>query len=252
MKGLRIAVRELSVQARFLQFMEEFGAADNVIVILEGDQQRIRDLAPAVAAEIGAQRSWVKSVFYRVDLELFKKHALYYVPLDQLQRLEDFLPQIERLVLSGDGPHDLAGFLEIVRRGFGESADSVLQGITITGGYAKNGGGIYIDHSGPTVANCTFAGNRGRRGGGMYNAYADGRVVRCTFTGNTAENGGGGIGIVLDSEMSVVNCTFTGNTADVGGGIFIFSRYLTVVNCTFTGNSALAGGAIQSFGNLNK
>lgn len=41
----------------------------------------------------------------------------------------------------------------------GCDVNTVLEGFTITGGSASDGGGMYCNSSSPTVANCTFMGN---------------------------------------------------------------------------------------------
>src|SRR5438552_2786308 len=72
-----------------------------------------------------------------------------------------------------------------------------------------NGGGMYNDHSSPTVTNCMFTGNSGYSGGGMYNDHSSPTVTNCTFSGNSGDGGG-----MLNASGSptVINCTFSGNS----------------------------------------
>ncbi|UCF43350.1 MAG: right-handed parallel beta-helix repeat-containing protein [Planctomycetota bacterium] len=128
-----------------------------------------------------------------------------------------------------------------------EGPDTILEGFTITGGDAYNGGGMYNYYSSPTVTNCTFSENSASNvGGGMLNYYSSPTVTNCTFTGNTAVSNGGGMRNDNNSP-TVTNCTFTGNTADYGGGMFNNDSSPTVTNCTFTGNWAVAAGGMANW-----
>ncbi len=124
----------------------------------------------------------------------------------------------------------------------GEGPDSVLEGFTITGGNAYDGGGMTNFRSSPTVTNCTFSGNSAGVGGGMYNIESNPSVTDCTFSGNTASLVGGGM-YNDTSSPTVTNCTFSGNTATSGGAMWNMSG-LTVTNCTFGGNTATGGGGM--------
>jgi len=144
-------------------------------------------------------------------------------------------------------------------RGFtfhsGESADSVLAGLTITSGYGPQeelwpggwysvGGGVFCTGSGPTLENCTFSANSANGfGGGMYNEFSSPTVTNCTFSGNAADYSGGG----MDNDEgspTVTNCTFKGNAADCGGGMFNEGSRPAVTNCRFSANSADSGGGM--------
>jgi len=121
------------------------------------------------------------------------------------------------------------------RRGFhfhsGEDACSVVQGFTITSGYAGYGGGIYNDGSSPTIAGCVFVGNTaGTFGGGISNTVSSPTVVNCIFSGNSASYSGG-----MDnwySSPTVRNCVFAGNNADnFGGAIGNCEAFPTIIDC---------------------
>ncbi|MHC4573536.1 MAG: S8 family serine peptidase, partial [Planctomycetota bacterium] len=100
-----------------------------------------------------------------------------------------------------------------------EDANSVLNGITITGGYAAYGGAIYCDNSSPTVLNCALVDNSAAYGGGMRNSNSSATVVNCIFVGNSAVNWGGGMtNRDCTSSLTVINCTFTNNLASWGAG----------------------------------
>jgi parallel beta-helix repeat protein len=154
----------------------------------------------------------------------------------------------------------------------GETATSILDGFTITNGYAIRGGGIYMYGSSPTVTNCTITGNHftvvGYRmdglGGGIYMSNSSPTITNCTITGNyiTATDYGisvcgGGIYIVDSSSPTITKCTITGNHATntilgksyagMGGGIYCNSSSLSITNCTIINNKANGfGGGINS------
>jgi predicted outer membrane repeat protein len=74
---------------------------------------------------------------------------------------------------------------------------AILDGFTITGGYADR-------RIGPGI------------GGGMVNIQSSPTVANCVFQGNAADSGGGAI-YSEDSSLVLTNCSFVGNTAGVGG-----------------------------------
>lgn len=134
--------------------------------------------------------------------------------------------------------------------------NTILDGFTIYGGNADGedidvfGGGMFNEHSSPTVVRCRFLGNSaGSQGGGMFNNGESPTVINCMFLGNSAEQAGGGI-LNKYSESTVVNCVFSGNSAVLGsgGGIYNTGLYPTVVNCTFSNNAAHSGGVMYNYG----
>lgn len=119
----------------------------------------------------------------------------------------------------------------------GETADTVLEGFTITGGSAQYGGGMYNHGSSPTVTDCTFSGNWAIDGGGMGNqGSSTTTVTNCMFSDNYGELGGG----IDGGGLTVTNCIFSGNYALYGGGGILGAG--TVTNCAFSDNYAGWGG----------
>jgi len=134
-----------------------------------------------------------------------------------------------------------------------EGANTILEGFTIMGGNANgtvspysDGGGMFNDHSSPTVKNCIFTGNAAKYGGGIYDLNSSPIVVNCNFNGNTANTDGGGM-FNNNSNPTVTDCTFSGNTANNGGGMYDLNSSPTVTNCVFTGNTAnIYGGGMRN------
>ena len=161
--------------------------------------------------------------------------------------------------------------------GSGEGADTIISGLTITGGNpelgggmsntngssptvinctftdnhavggAARGGGMYNDASNPTVTNCTFSSNEADYlGGGMYNDNSNPTVTDCTFSGNDGSPGGGGMYNTNGSSPTVTDCTFSGNDATGGGGMNNVDSSPTVTGCTFSENTATSGGGMNN------
>jgi LPXTG-site transpeptidase (sortase) family protein len=125
---------------------------------------------------------------------------------------------------------------------------AVLDGFTITAGYAASGGGMYIDYSNPTLTNLTFSGNWAWKGGGLYLESTNETtptLTNLTFQKNRADSGGGIY--LLSGNLILTNSTFSGNqAASMGGGIFLNGSSATLTNLTFSGNQAASGGGIAT------
>ncbi|MEW5985553.1 MAG: choice-of-anchor Q domain-containing protein [Chloroflexota bacterium] len=131
-----------------------------------------------------------------------------------------------------------------------------LSGVTVRGGQAEFGGGIYNEGV-LTVIYSTVTANHTTGmyggGGGIYQEGATAAlfVEDSLITGNTSEGYGGGIyGYrgVGDSHISVQNSTISDNSARTGGGIYNWQNVgLTVSDSTISGNSATEnGGGVSS------
>ncbi len=154
----------------------------------------------------------------------------------------------------------------------GETAASIVDGFTITGGSEEYGGGVYCRFSSPTLRNCLISGNEAsisgggvfcfydgsptivnctmseNTGGGLYCWRSNSTVVDCRISGNTAKWGGGVVCGGIGNTM-LDRCIISGNKAtDSGGGVRCLRAYgLTIANCAITGNAAPTGGGIQSW-----
>lgn len=144
-------------------------------------------------------------------------------------------------IIDGNGLADC-----VVTCASGEGPNTILTGLTITGGSSISGGGMYNFNSSPTVTKCIFKSNTASYGGGMFNNLSKPTVTNCTFENNASLIGGGMYNV--DSNSTVTNCTFIDNTCtDSGGGIYNNFSNLTLTNCSFHGNSAVHyGGGIYN------
>ena len=140
-------------------------------------------------------------------------------------------------------------------RGFyfhnGEGTDSIVEGLTITNGYAnadspdaQHGGGICCDNSSPTFTSCVIRGNsaygtyHGGAGGGVFCHGGNPSFTNCTINGN-ATLSGGGLYCYEDSFPVLTNCTISDNTARSGGGIYCYWDSIpALISCTISENTA--------------
>jgi len=115
-------------------------------------------------------------------------------------------------VKSTEGPEktiiDAEGAGVVVTCDDGESADTVLNGFTITGG---NNGGMTNIASSPTVAACIFQNNSAETGAGMYNDDSSPTLTSCVFENNAANSSGGGMFNSGTSEPSIEESVFCEN-----------------------------------------
>jgi len=108
-------------------------------------------------------------------------------------------------------------------------ATAVLDGFTIRGGNANDGG----------YPNDT--------GGGIYNSDSSPTIINCTVTGNHSITAGGGISAENGSSVAMINCLVINNINDsYGGGIYVLLSSPILSNCTIYGNSSFYGGGIYA------
>ncbi len=149
----------------------------------------------------------------------------------------------------------------------GESADSILEGFTLTGGGGKlieGGGGILCKDWGtsPTVINCVITGNHATEGGGVSCYQTEGishsrevspTFISCAITRNLSRLRGGGVACTFNTSPTFRDCTIAENFSlwNGGGGIsFEYGSAPSLVGCTIKGNTASnrEGGAARGGG----
>jgi len=137
---------------------------------------------------------------------------------------------------------------------------SVVDGFTIkngcvwSGATGSYGGGIFINHSAPTIRRCILENNKARYGGGGIAlegsdpalAYFP-LIESCTIRNNaTLQNVSGGGGIYTGTHMDalVKNTVISGNSsARQGGGIFWgLGSDTRMISCVVENNTAAEGG----------
>jgi predicted outer membrane repeat protein len=102
-----------------------------------------------------------------------------------------------------------------------EGLDSVVGGLTITGGYHGWSGGIYCPLGDPTIRDCRFIGNTGSEGAGLC-VKGPAEIIGCWFESNTSTSHGGGASAcsMYGYIATFRECTFVNNTAGQYGGAF--------------------------------
>ena len=105
-------------QARFLEFLQEFGAADDLVVVLEGEPEVLKANAPRFAREISREKKLVKNVFYRIGLERMLARAPLYAPREALREGVDALIREQALVRSISQVGNLPRLLDLIEKNF--------------------------------------------------------------------------------------------------------------------------------------
>ena len=98
-----------------------------------------------------------------------------------------------------------------------EGGSLALEGVTITGGRADRGGGIWNEGGRLSLTDVILRNNSARAlGGGLFNSGAA-TLTDVSVVGDSARVGGG---IANYGTMSLTDVTKRGNTARVGSGLF--------------------------------
>ncbi|MBN1826819.1 MAG: right-handed parallel beta-helix repeat-containing protein [Candidatus Eisenbacteria bacterium] len=143
----------------------------------------------------------------------------------------------------------------------GVDTTTVIEGITLTEGYARDlegasGGGMLILQCSPRVSRCRFISNRAISeaigtgyGGGVYGYRSNSVLTDCEFVGNIALDtlihqgtGGGAFFEGNDYSPRLEGCSFLTNQADLGGGLYLSCEGAVVEECVFEGNVCSGGG----------
>ncbi len=131
-------------------------------------------------------------------------------------------------------------------------ANTLISGLTITGGIADGGlnygGGAHFEDSALRIEHCRFTDNYSEyKGGGITFSGCPATVSHCLFDENAGDNGGGGGGIqARESELTISDCRFENNTGTDGAGIMISHCDPIIERCIFLNNDAqFWGGAVM-------
>lgn len=170
----------------------------------------------------------------------------------------------DTVVRMKDRKYSVIGFL------FGENEESILDGFTLTGGsgramyydsdnslcsYNLGGGGIFIQHSSPTIRNCIISGNYCRNergiGAGILTTGASPTITNCIITKNATALttpsgfgpsglGGGFASSGSNSRPVYANCMIINNEAPGQGwgaaGYVRWESEVTMNNCLIADN----------------
>ena len=116
----------------------------------------------------------------------------------------------------------------------------IMDGGTISGCKADEGGGLYADNSTVTINNGTISGCTANAGGGLYATNGstininNGTISRCKARMGT----GGGLYATNQSTININRGTISGCEAGAGGGLFADNSTITINNGTISGCEA--------------
>ncbi|MFQ6101733.1 MAG: right-handed parallel beta-helix repeat-containing protein [Anaerolineae bacterium] len=125
-----------------------------------------------------------------------------------------------------------------------------LEGLRLTDGAAKGGGGIYTYKARPVVSDCHVYSNTvtNAPGGGIYLGDSDGAVLRDNRVYSNTAVYGGGIALVYSDDAVLMGNRVYSNTADLasGGGICLQVSH----GVTLTGNAVFSNTAVEHGGGV--
>jgi hypothetical protein len=139
---------------------------------------------------------------------------------------------VELTKLGGGGLDPVVSFIH------GEGRAAQLVGLTLYGGHANDGGGVFCSESSPTLRRLHIRDcEADYAGGGIFAEGGDPLVSECVIQNNSGGLwGGGGIGCEF-SAMEIYGCTITANFGyESGGGIMVQDSAPVIVGNQIFGN----------------
>jgi hypothetical protein len=136
-----------------------------------------------------------------------------------------------------------------------DGGNVAFSGLTVTGGDALIGGGIFISGTSPvvTLTNVDVIGNSAMAGGGVFLWSGSATLSSGQIQGNNALFGGG-LYVFQDNATLVQGSgsTISGNTAQHGAGVYIENGSATLSGGQIRDNTASAngGGVLVNFGSV--
>ncbi len=127
---------------------------------------------------------------------------------------------------------DGAMAVRLLRIENGEDAESTVENIRFTRGFAEGtgGGALRISNSSPTIRNCEVGDSSATNGGAAFIAYAAPRFERCAFRLNDAVYGGALF--LLASHVVLDQCEVKWNSAVEGGGLYVGIGSTLMMSCS--------------------
>ena len=133
------------------------------------------------------------------------------------------------------------------------SGVATLIGLTITGGYSLEGGGLYVAAGGGAkLEGCVVRKNHATTGGGLYVAVGGvANMESCRFDENTAQYNGGGLEIWGTAGLTTCEIHLNTATEAFGGGLYVGAgATAAVTDCRLYENTAAHGGGAYNNGEL--
>jgi parallel beta-helix repeat protein/predicted outer membrane repeat protein len=162
-----------------------------------------------------------------------------------------------RATLNGDYNHDGIGDGQILRITEGQDQLTLIRNIAFANGAAVNGGGVFIEQSGPRFSYCLFINCQASGSGGAAFILGGGPMPHfhhCWFENNSALEDGGAVAATSGQEFPSGPVQFTDsifflNTSSNGGAISnrlsdLSGASVQIEGSTFDDNTAAHGGAV--------
>jgi hypothetical protein len=148
-------------------------------------------------------------------------------------------PGANALTVNGGGS---SGVFEI------RGGSAALSGLTISGGTALVGGGLYNRGGTATLTNCYVTDNAATvDGGGLANATGGTLILNGCTVGMNSVPGGGGGGLWNAGNATLTDCGFALNQADSGGGLYNDSHgVLSLTSVNVSSNTAVEGAGLYN------
>ncbi|MFH0880008.1 MAG: thrombospondin type 3 repeat-containing protein, partial [Lentisphaerota bacterium] len=124
--------------------------------------------------------------------------------------------------------------------------NALVEGFTLTGGFAEQGGGAKM--TGGELRQCRITGNSAQKKGAGVHCFFGGKVTRSEISGNSVAGNDGGGGVYLEYGGEVSFCVVVSNrAAQKGGGIYCDRGGSVIRNCAISLNTARYGGGVMFF-----
>jgi len=120
-------------QARFLDYLDEFGAANDLVVVLDGEPGILLSSTDKFADEIKQEKKYVRSVFHRIDPGKMLKRAPFFLPEELLREGLEVIPGYQPMITQISGLRNLPAAVKLIGEGFSDQ----LPGIRIDPGKAS-------------------------------------------------------------------------------------------------------------------
>ncbi len=154
---------------------------------------------------------------------------------------------IEDNALPEHGKYEVTGgaFYELWVYSFGgglavESGSVTLDGVTIQGNFADQGGGVWVGEGGRVeVTHSLVRGNEATDGAGLNLDAADAGFTNAVIAFNTARTDGGGVFQKTGGTLTMTNVVVAGNRSAVSGSVRGDAVYAGVGTTTYAYNSVL-------------
>ncbi|MCF7912761.1 MAG: right-handed parallel beta-helix repeat-containing protein [Candidatus Cloacimonetes bacterium] len=147
----------------------------------------------------------------------------------------------DNVILEGESQQnvilDAAGSNSVMT--FYNTNNCQVSSMILQGGYAEQGGGVYLENSSPVFREVTIRNNIATEsGGGIYcDEMSSPHLEKVTIVNNSCSENGGGIACDSQCYPLLINVTMADNQAEMGGGIYCdVENYPFLVNCILWNN----------------